>query len=313
MSIFHLSSEGKDEVSEYVVKIDFQRKSEQPTRVFKAMAEIIDTLYKIDMDLAKSFFFFTEIKPRLILDDIEVGSLKARLCTIIKALDDDGIRELNLKKIVGSFLLKAKYRILKFLEDKREISNIEQVQELENEILSSVKEVNINILPVYIPVPMQKLLEHLVSLSNATNYLSPQDIAFYVSNEGEVKINPVFTMSMEGIQNLLTKETLISQSEMILRVKKPDYLGLSMWDVHYKGRTISVKVLDLEWLERFQSRKIDVRPGDSLRAIVRSEVKYDYKNNVVAEHYSIEKVLDVMRMESIIQQTLFPYEDSGNK
>lgn len=308
MSIVQLPGEN---VIEYVVKIEFQRRSERPTRVFRAMAEIIDALYKIDVDLAYSFMI--KIEPILILDDIEAGSLRARLSTILKAVDDDALRELDYKKIVGGFLVRAKHRILKFLEDKKEISSVEQVRELENELLLTAKEASINILAIYSPIPMQILLEDLLRLSSATTHLSPQDTACYISYDGEVKINHAFVMSLEGIQKLLTKETLISQSEMILRVKKPDYLGLSMWDVQYKGRTIPVKILDLEWLRKFQSREVDVRPGDSLRALVVTEVKYGYDNNVIAEYYTVVKVMEVMRMNRMDQQPLFPPQNGESQ
>ena len=68
------------------------------------------------------------------------------------------------------------------------------------------------------------------------------------------------------------------------------YLGTSMWDVYYINRTISVKILDSEWLTQFQTREVDVRPGDSLKAEVLVDVGYGYDNNVVSEHFSVPKI-----------------------
>ncbi len=39
------------------------------------------------------------------------------------------------------------------------------------------------------------------------------------------------------------------------RIKKPEYLGNSMWDVSYNSKIIQVKMMDLEWLYEFQNRK----------------------------------------------------------
>jgi len=50
-------------------------------------------------------------------------------------------------------------------------------------------------------------------------------------------------------------------------------------------------------LEQFQSRKIDVRPGDALRAEVLKTVKYSHENDVVRITYEAEWILEVRRPE----------------
>lgn len=96
----------------------------------------------------------------------------------------------------------------------------------------------------------------------------------------------------------LTKEIVKSSGKRVVKVKKPDYLGKSMWGLQYDGRAIEAKIVDLDWLARFQSRQIDVRPGDSLRVILYEEISYGYDNEVVHRHYEIEKVDDVIRPPS---------------
>ena len=117
-------------------------------------------------------------------------------------------------------------------------------------------------------------------------------------------INAKFKLVPESIEDLLTQEILTSTSEMILKVKKPDYLGESMWEFRHGTRPFEAKILDSEWLKEFQNRKYDVRPGDSLRTIVKTEVQYGYDNEVVAVHNLIEKVKEVIPLNTTKQLKL---------
>jgi hypothetical protein len=85
---------------------------------------------------------------------------------------------------------------------------------------------------------------------------------------------------------------------LILKVKKPDYLGESMWDMKHENRTIKAKITDEGWLMDFQRREVDVRPGDALRAKVRMETKYGYDGEVVGIYYTIIEVVEVIGSSS---------------
>ena len=78
---------------------------------------------------------------------------------------------------------------------------------------------------------------------------------------------------------------------MILKIKKPDYLGDSKWQFKHGKKTMEMKILDDAWLNRFRMKQVTIAPGDSLRAIVKSEVKYDFSNDVISEKHEILKML----------------------
>ena len=102
----------------------------------------------------------------------------------------------------------------------------------------------------------------------------------------------------------VTKETISSELTMILKIKKPDYLGDSQWQFKHGKNTMSVKILDENWLSQFRSRQITISPGDSLRATVRSESKYDSNYEVISEKYEVIQVIEVIQAEVNIQQKL---------
>jgi len=103
-----------------------------------------------------------------------------------------------------------------------------------------------------------------------------------------------FAFAPDSIEKLLTEETITNTSELILKVKKPDYLGESRWEFRHGTSTITAKVLDEQWLKQFQNRQIDIRPGDSLRAKVEISAKYGYDKEVVSVSHTILDVLEVL-------------------
>ena len=77
-----------------------------------------------------------------------------------------------------------------------------------------------------------------------------------------------------------------------------------MWDLRHEGHPIQAKIEDVGWLTDFQERRVEVRPGDALRAVVRIDVRYGYDNEVIGNRYTILKVLRVVRMEPPVQGLL---------
>ena len=141
---------------DFEIKIDFEKGSRDPSRVFTTMSNLIETFETIDADLAKTID--TSISPILILEDIETGSLKSKLRNILSSVDDNGIKNLDWKKIVGIYLYKAKYKILEFLDDKEEISNRQEIDLLQNDLMLLAEETNVRALPGYSQIPTQSLL-----------------------------------------------------------------------------------------------------------------------------------------------------------
>lgn len=280
--------------NEFIIKIEYEKSSERPERIFSAMSNIIEAFHEFDKCLALSFS--VDVKPMLVLQDIESGSIRTKLASVLKGIDDDALKDLDWKKQIGKYLVKGKHKVIEFLEEKESITSIEPVKELEGQLLELAKETDIQVMPFYTAVPTQRFLESIAGLSHATNNLSENDQVTMISEEGEISINKKFYISSQVIEELLTKHIVNQQSEMILLVKKPDYLGYSMWDVQLGGKTVQAKILDVDWLNQFHNQDIDLRPGDSLRALVHIEIKYGDRNTIVGEHYTVLKVMEIIKL-----------------
>jgi hypothetical protein len=294
----------RDDEGVFCVKIDYRPGTPDPSRVFRAMSDMVTSLGEFDEALAESIG--ADIRTTVLLEDIDTGSLRVWLRNVVESVDDDALKELDWKKGVGAYLVKGKRVILRVLDGKKTISNRDEVREVQAELGQLALTTQITALPTYSPVPSEKILRAAQDVAAAASHLAPEDRVVYVSDQGEVPINRDFTISSEAVENLLTREVLTSEIVMILKVKKPDYLGSSMWEFRFEDRGLTAKIAHVEWLASFQARHVDVRPGDSIRARVVVEVKYGFDSEVVATHHTITKVIEVIPGHPPPQISLLP-------
>lgn len=297
--------------ADFCVEIDYQKESENPSRVFRSLFELIDSFQEIDKNLITSIDI--NIEPLLLLEDIEVGSIKVWLSNKLRLIPDDAAYNLDWKPIVGQYLVKAKWAMINFLEGRTTISNINDLRPLEGEIYELAEKTEVRWLPDYKPPLPKQLLEGMHKISQSLSYLTENDKARYIiPNEPEKEFNLTFNIAPENIEDLLAKETLTAENEMILKVKKPDYLGESMWDMRHGTSTIQVRISDKEWLNKFQNRQVDVRPGDSIRAKVQVENRYDADGELISTHYNADTIIEVIPLPNHEQLDMFS-KDSDNQ
>lgn len=282
--------------------VEFKRGSGDPSRVFKTMTGLIESVQSLDQHL--SYSVGPSVKTTLILQDIQASSLKAKLKNIIEEIPDEALKQAEIKPILGHFLVKAKHRVIDWCSDRKQVADKDEIKQLQSEIKQLAQETDVKQLPAYTEPDTESLLIDINSIRNALQNLEADDYARYESEEGVSKFNKQMEISAEIIRDVMTREKLISESEKILKVKKPDYLGFSMWLFKYQGRSIDVKILDDEWLKAFHLKKVSVLPGDSIRALVKEEVSYGYNNEVIHTNYEALKVVDILPVQIQTQRKL---------
>jgi len=292
-----------NDLKDFCISIDFEKDSEKPERIFEALACLIQTFQKIDENLVGSIS--SKISPVLLLEDVESGSIKLWLAQFIRSISDDGIKDLSWKKVVGGYLVKAKYLLVNFLEGKTTISNKNEIMKLNNDLLALAEETEIMHIPNYQRMEPQELIHSLSSIVKAVQPLNRKDNVYFKMKSGDTtKFNLDFNIIPDEIEDLFIKERISNKIRLILKVKKPDYLGDSMWEFIYEGKSIVAKILDDEWKESFQNREVDVRPGDSLRVQTEETINYGYNNEVISRKFNIIKVLEVLPFENNTQLSI---------
>jgi hypothetical protein len=219
-------------------------------------------------------------------------------------VDDSALQAGDWKKILGTYLYKAKHIVVRKLDGKTSITNREEIKEIEAELLKAAETADIKRIPAYRPLPEPKIIEVITNIGNALGQLAPTDSAKLITPDGEAAFNLTLKVAPESLQALLTKEKLSNESVMILKVKRPDYLGESRWDFKLGDHPLQAKILQADWLADFQSRRIDVRPGDALRARVRQTISYGYDAEVISESWEVLEILEVITVMPPVQPPL---------
>lgn len=291
--------------ADFAFEIDFKKGEGSPSRVFSAINEFIRACERLDTELAHGID--TNIETVLVLEDIEAGSIRVWLRNALHAVEDDALKTLDWKPVIGKYLVRAKYAVIRWIDEESTPKNLPA---LAKEIQAIAAETDVRHLPDYQAPAPSALLEAVKDFQSVKDRLSIGDRATYIPRDGEaLEMNLSVRWDIDSIEAMAVKETLeFPVAPMILAVKKPDYLGDSKWELRHGKRTIAAKIEDKEWLKRFQGRQVDVRPGDALKCDVKIEHLYGHDNELLAERYTIVRVNEVLADMYKGQASLFEPE-----
>jgi hypothetical protein len=223
---------------------------------------------------------------------------------VVRIIDPADVADDAVEPRVVRYLSQGAVRILEFIDGRDTVETADEVRELQRDLVRLAEETGAAAFPSYEPVIASRLLEDMKRVGDAAKNLQSGDQATFASSEGTVEINRGFGLTSAHIEDLLTSEVIRQSPVRTLVVKKPDYLGASMWQFRHANHNIEAKMLDDQWLQDFQARRIELRPGDAIRAEVNEEIKLDTQGNIVAEHYAVVRVLSVIPVDHFTQGDL---------
>lgn len=278
-------------VAEFELYFDFEKQSHTPQRVFKAIADLLVVLGKLDGLIAQTAG--PEFNADMVLEDIETGSILAKLAIFLRNIPEEAVKNFDWKKLIGHFLLKGMQRTIKFLEDKAGVSSPDELKALQTALESDAAEASTN--PLLSPgqIPLDKLVSLIEDMTRAVAPLREKEYIEYRSAAGNARFNPHFNTA--NLQALLVTETQTSEHEYLVKIKRPDFMGESMWELVLKGHTITAKMADVSWLEDFHEGRVDIRPSDYLRIKLRTDTTFRGNFGNPFAHHTVLKVIGVVR------------------
>jgi hypothetical protein len=288
--------------ADFAIKVEFEPGTPDPARVFRAMTQLIDTFQRFDRELVQTID--SHIQPVLLLENVEAGSVKTWLRAVLESVDETALKDGDWKKVVGHYLVRAKYLLVDFLEKKTEIKGKAEIDALRGEILGAAELTTIKRIPAYTPPSNAVLVRTITDLNAALAPLQRGDAASFQTVDGEsVPFNLGLKVVPESLNELLIERTIGNTEEMILKIKKPDFLGDSQWEFVY-DTSFEAKVLDNHFLKQFRSNEISLQPGSAIRALLYVEVGYGYEREVVSRRRQVVKVLEVIPPPDYEQEKL---------
>lgn len=277
----------------FELKIDFERGSGNPTRVFRSMTSLIEATSDFDSDLISSIG--ARVKTDLILEDIQTGSLRSQLSSALKEIDGEALRSGDWKRVLGTYLEKGRLTLIEKLDQKPKIESKEQLVLVQRELHKLALKTDAAFVPHYEPITLDRLLKDIQTFRMGMAYLGEKDAAFVIVEGTKEQISKDIEINPDLRDEIMVKESIANTSDAILKVKKPDYIGRSMWQFRFSDHVIEAKIEDEKWLSDFQSRRQEVQPGDSLKVSLETTLDYGFSGDVVDSHYKVKKVYKIMR------------------
>jgi hypothetical protein len=276
------------EPDEFGIEINFSPHSDTPSRVFRVMTSLIDSFQEIDGFLAGSIA--TGLKPSTLLEDIESGSIRVWLRNILESIDDESLKSGEWKKVIGAYLVKAKRIMIDWTDRRTTVTAEAEIAELRQELLDAAAQTDVLRIPTYVPIPSNEVVRSIQLISDALQPLNEDDSVSYLSSERIIEFNKSFEVVPAALTDLLVREVMTSEAPMILVIKRPDFLGDSKWEFRHDRRVFEARILDPAWMTEFRLGTVVIHPGDALRAVVRSTVRYGFDGEVVDSQHEIIKV-----------------------
>ena len=276
---------------EYVfsVTIDFDGSTGSPSRALRAMADYADAFQAIDA--ACAIAIDPGVESHLSVVRFENGSLRTVFASLLKSVDDEALKQLDWKRIIGGFLVRAKQLALRWLESADPDKTLAQLQE---DIQADAASTELRYIPAYAQPNRSLLIDGLRKAQNAKDELEISDIVVFSSPAADLTLDMTRRTDLTKVADVHITDTQHFALEKInLTVKKPDMLGHSQWQMKLGQRTVRASIEDGIWLNRYQSRDIVLKPGDALKCDADYSIMLDSSGSPVGEKIDITKVYGV--------------------
>ena len=283
-------------VADFSFRIVFKKGQGNPRRIFDAASELIDGFEHLDEAVAGSVD--VKLQPTMILEDIKAGSIRVLLSSLLKKIDDEGLRQGELKKAIGPVLVDAKYAAIRWLDKDQETATKDAIK-LRDTLRQLAATSDLRHLGDYAPIHEAKLVASLSSLQEAKRLLGPKD-RLMLEAPGHKTYTVDLSKTWDPSEVISLDKTTTekhSEGEIILTIRKPDMVGNSKWLFSRGKFPVSAKITDEEWLARFHDRKVKgLHSGDAMRCKVRFTYVFDDKGNMIDEQIEITKVLEIIEV-----------------
>jgi hypothetical protein len=285
----------KEVFQDYEITLDFIPGDNKPEKLFIAFANAIKYFKKVDNMLAKTIAYDYDISSSLI--EVRSGSLRGFFRTKVEvkrtelhAQDTSDDLETRIK----NYLHNGRKTITQGLFDF-EKANDEHINLIIEKVKKVAVDTGISEEPFFAP-PSKKAMTPIIAAAQDTGETLDDKTSLFYSVENETLTELPKKIKMD--KTLFGEEeqkTVLNTQQLILKIKKPDYLGDSKWEMKHGNNKLICKIEDNVWIEKFKSKKVFAFPGDSLFCNVRILNEYDSKLNLIKSEYFIVEVLDVIQ------------------
>jgi hypothetical protein len=279
--------------ADFGVTVDFAKGQSDPVAVFASLTQLLKGFGDLDDVLIEALH--PELEPVMVIEDVEAASITTWVRNKLRNSDDELIKAGDWKKVVGQYAVKAKYRVLEYLDTRADKEETQRLTTLRNDLERLASESEFRAIPVRISIPLNDLVVPLDRIQEAKSLLSKSDRLVIKSDGDEHEVDLTVTKRPSDFLPLSEPQLTSGEMEMVLLIKKPDYLGESLWEFRHGTTPIYAHILDAGWLDRFHHGKEIITPGSALVCQVSYSYGYDENGALQTAKHEILKVLRVIR------------------
>jgi hypothetical protein len=284
---------GEEQTPDFCVHIQFRKETARPQRILTIASTFIDTLEGLDRLLATSIS--SSLHPVFVLENIETGSIKLWIKQAIEAVDDDALKDMSLRKQIGHYLVKGKYALLEKMGYHKSLPPKQELETLSHDLHGMAEKTGLQALNCYRHVTPVELAQQAQAISIILTMLQEKEAINFACDAGDTRLTNDIKITDEAVNTLFVAREIENHTTLILRVRRPDFLGSARWEFRYNKASFSARFGDEEWLKEYQKGEIDIRPGDALEVVLLEKTAYSAQGEVVKEEKIVEKVLNVIR------------------
>ncbi len=279
--------------ADIVLKIDYNEGSSSAAHAFEIAAELIRSMEQLDQVLTQSIH--PQLSTALVVEDLQKSSLKIFLKSVLEDVPDEALKDANIKKLVGHYLLKSKYAAIRWLDKSDD--EPKQISDLTTEISEFAKETDLRHLPDYPPPNPSRLAQPLDRFQEAKKKFDDNEELTITLGPDEYKVHLDRTwVPSETIKEEDGDRELTSEQDQYLTIGRPDFFGETMWSFKHGKVTVRYRIADQDWLDNFRAGQYPIKPGDALRVRIRVKHTYDASGNL------LESTEEIVRVYSIIEK-----------
>ena len=274
--------------SDIVLKIDFKEGVGSAARPFQIAADLIRALEGLDATLVNSVD--SSIDTALIVEDLQKSSIKVFLRNVLEAVDDDGLKTMDWKPMVGRYLVKAKYAAIRWLDEERP-----KLEDLTEKVAMLANDVDIHHIHAPAPPNPTRLLQSLDHLQTVKQSFRGGEGLTITLDESEYSVDLTRTwVPSEAVEAPPGEMELVAEQQTILVVRKPDMLGKTTWQFRIGKKNLTLPVEDEPWLSGYHAREVAILPGDALQVILKTVSKFSDRGELTESRQVITKVIRVI-------------------
>jgi hypothetical protein len=276
----------------FIFSISFARNQGDPRRVFDAASLLIEGFGELDATIALSVD--AKLRTETVLDDIQIGSLRVILKTVLEDIDEQALKEGDWKKAIGPALVRGK-RLAVAALDSDEGRAAQAVEHLKGEIQQIVRESDIKHLPAYAPIHEGRLVASLDKIQDGKRTLGPNDRLTVETEEATYEVD--LTKTWEPAEIIPVADTTERHSEgtIILTIRRADFLGATKWQFYHGNTVVYAPIKDEKWLDRFHGGRVALHSGDALKCKVRFTYVFDQKGAIIEQRTEILKIIQIIK------------------